>query len=670
MSSTRESELTLINYIIRCPAIYKENEENLKAFPFEYPYSRDIYKIVVTPIKKHGTSPTLVEAKRLADKVSDQRSHTSIQRSKLQDDLEYTYMTASSAASGDVFTNYVFAQGARELANKILVSSPDDFKKHYFDLKEKLDCLSTLGKKEEESLGVSLMYGDDINSCIGLMQRANTADCIATGFPGWDNMLQGGFRPGEVAMIMASTGMGKAQPLYSKILTPTGFVEMRDAYVGMEICNSYGGVSKVVGVFPQGTKDVYELSVYSEVTGTLMARSCDDHLWNVKLLGSGDGYSTIPLRDFKESSACVLVPVYHPEHEDDDYVGIEDSLLGEVYWVDKSECQCISTDAKDGCYITDDFIVTHNTAVALNIAFNNAVDFGKRVVYITMDNQIEEVAQRFFCRWLDKTIDSTTDYEDTFKLLTSKVEPGKEHNFILQTWLPQKHSPGDVVKYINRLQEKLKIYDLDHGVPVDQCGHIDLIIIDYLEKMIPDQRQELYRQALFHIADGCVIVAKTFGCPVILASQSNKESMKSETAQVWQAGESYAKLHPCAHVCIMSMTDEERLSTPARFRIINGKNRRPETNYCVPMIFDKYTQCIKEDPDRPIIALNSTLKTDAGASSQGQDWAEKQANNAAEVAHMWKRPVKDASTADQVGTVSHTMPYDPVTGVILEGSVR
>lgn len=88
------------------------------------------------------------------------------------------------------------------------------------------------------------------------------------------------------------------------------------------------------------------------------------------------------------------------------------------------------------------------------------------------------------------------------------------------------------------------------------------------------------------------------------------------------------------------------------------------------MIFDKYTQCIKEDPDCPIIALNSTLKTDAGASSQGQDWAEKQANNAAEVAHMWKRPVKDASAADQAGTVSHTMPYDPVTGVILEGSVR
>ena len=114
------------------------------------------------------------------------------------------------------------------------------------------------------------MYGDDINSCIGLMQRANTADCIATGFPGWDNMLQGGFRPGEVAMIMASTGMGKAQPLYSKILTPTGFVEMRDAYVGMEICNSYGGVSKVVGVYPQGTKDVYEL-MFKDGT---KARSC------------------------------------------------------------------------------------------------------------------------------------------------------------------------------------------------------------------------------------------------------------------------------------------------------------------------------------------------------------------------------------------------------------
>lgn len=518
MSSTRESELTLINYIIRCPAIYKENESNLKMFPFEYPYSRDIYKIVVHPIKRHGTAPTHVEAKRLANEYSDKKGHTSIQRSKLQDDLDYTYMTASSAASGDVFTNYVFAQGARELANKLLVSSPEDFKKHYFDLKNKLDSLSSLGDTEEESLGVSLMYGDDINSCIGLMKKANLANCIATGFPGWDNMLQGGYRPGEVAMIMASTGLGK-------------------------------------------------------------------------------------------------------------------------------------------------------TSLCLNIAFNNAVDFNKRVVYITMDNQVEEVAQRFFCRWLDKTIDSTTDYEDTFQELTSKVEAGKEHNFILQTWLPQKYKPGDVIKYVKKLQERLKIYDLDHGVPIEECGHVDLIILDYLEKMLPDQPQELYRQALFQIADGCVVVAKTFACPVILASQSNKESMKSETAQVWQAGESYAKLHPCAHVCIMSMTDEERLSTPARFRVINGKNRRPETNYCVPMIFDKYTQCIKEDPDRPIIALNSTLKTDAGASVMGQDWAEKQAANAAEVAGLWKHRT-DKSKADSVGGVTHTLPYDPVTGVILEETGR
>jgi len=42
--------------------------------------------------------------------------------------------------------------------------------------------------------------------------------------------------------------------------------------------------------------------------------------------------------------------------------------IDEIEYVGKSECQCISVDASDGLYVTDDFIVTHNTLQAIATA--------------------------------------------------------------------------------------------------------------------------------------------------------------------------------------------------------------------------------------------------------------------------------------------------------------
>jgi chaperonin GroEL len=67
------------------------------------------------------------------------------------------------------------------------------------------------------------------------------------------------------------------QPLYSKVLTPKGFIEMRDVRVGMEICGTNGSVQKVLGVFPKGVKEIYEV----EIENKGVVECCEDHLWTV-----------------------------------------------------------------------------------------------------------------------------------------------------------------------------------------------------------------------------------------------------------------------------------------------------------------------------------------------------------------------------------------------------
>jgi superfamily II DNA or RNA helicase len=79
-------------------------------------------------------------------------------------------------------------------------------------------------------------------------------------------------------LLLLDQGLGKAQPLYSKILTPNGYITMGEVKVGTEVMGEDGKSHKVLGVFPQGKKPVYEVT-FSDGS---RCRCSDEHLWTVK----------------------------------------------------------------------------------------------------------------------------------------------------------------------------------------------------------------------------------------------------------------------------------------------------------------------------------------------------------------------------------------------------
>ena len=66
-------------------------------------------------------------------------------------------------------------------------------------------------------------------------------------------------------------------PLWSKILTPNGFIEMKDVCVGQEICGTNGSIQKILGVFPKGEKEIYKVAFSNK----RIVECCEDHLWTV-----------------------------------------------------------------------------------------------------------------------------------------------------------------------------------------------------------------------------------------------------------------------------------------------------------------------------------------------------------------------------------------------------
>ena len=72
-------------------------------------------------------------------------------------------------------------------------------------------------------------------------------------------------------------GTGKAQPLYSKILTPSGWTTMGKIKIGDYVLTPNGKKSKVCGIFLQGKKHIYEI-VFHDGSKT---RCCLEHLWEI-----------------------------------------------------------------------------------------------------------------------------------------------------------------------------------------------------------------------------------------------------------------------------------------------------------------------------------------------------------------------------------------------------
>ena len=82
----------------------------------------------------------------------------------------------------------------------------------------------------------------------------------------------------DVLSLSMPPGTGKAQPMYSKVLTPDGFIHMDEVKVGTKVISGTGNVCNVVGVYPQGKKPIYEITFDDGST----CRSSDEHLWTVQ----------------------------------------------------------------------------------------------------------------------------------------------------------------------------------------------------------------------------------------------------------------------------------------------------------------------------------------------------------------------------------------------------
>lgn len=157
---------------------------------------------------------------------------------------------------------------------------------------EESSDIKSIAKKHTK--GKEKIYGEIIKTGSELLNQRR-GQKLLTVSPVIDIALGGGVREGTWMLVSGAPKCGKAQPTDETVYTPNGPVEIGSIKVGDRVCGFNGPVN-VLGVYPQGFKDVYEV-VFTDGTS---ARCCDEHLWTVKPNYPNGEFRTMPLKEFRK----------------------------------------------------------------------------------------------------------------------------------------------------------------------------------------------------------------------------------------------------------------------------------------------------------------------------------------------------------------------------------
>lgn len=153
---------------------------------------------------------------------------------------------------------------------------------------------------------------------------------IPTGLHKFD-YVTGGLVKRKMIVVMARTGVGKAQPLNAKVLTPSGWKTMGDLKVGDEVLTPSGAPSRIVAVHPQGKKAIYRVTTSDGASTEATA----DHLWLTETRNERR-YGTPSVKTTKEIAASLrngsywnhYLPLIEPMEGTDQNFPIDPYVLG------------------------------------------------------------------------------------------------------------------------------------------------------------------------------------------------------------------------------------------------------------------------------------------------------------------------------------------------------
>src|SRR5437667_194479 len=496
----------------------------------------------------------------------------------------------------------------------------DDAEKRIFSLAER--------RLEGSALPVGKILKNTFEYIERLYERKEHVTGVATGFEKLD-LETSGLQPSDFIIIAGRPSMGKAQPVDGLVKTATGWKAMGELRPGDARASVSVLASFVRGVFPQGAGQGYRVT-FSDGRST---ECCAEHLWRVHhrawleprvltteqvtlLLArkhyrhglwvdtpSGDDGHADPLPvdpwllgallgAGELSGGALRVWTSDPEvvarvaeRADGQAAStVIDALRRLRLWDIESaqrfvsieptrvtETRCIAVTHPSQLYVTDDHVVTHNTAFALNIVQHLGVTLRGTALVLSLEMSAQQLVQRMLCS--EAKVDSQAvrtgflSSSDWHRLTAAAGRLSEAKIFI-------DDSPGLTVLEARAKARRMKA---EHG--------LDLLVIDYLQLMRGRAALDNRQQEISEISRSLKALAKELNVPVVALSQLSRavearaqRDFRPQLSDLRECvtGDTLVLLADGRRVAIQDLVDSapEVLSMSPQGKIVTAKSER------------------------------------------------------------------------------------------------
>ena len=174
-----------------------------------------------------------------------------------------------------------------------------------------------------------------------------------------------------------------------------------------------------------------------------------------------------------------------------------------------ANAQCISVSHPQRTYVTNDYVVTHNTALALNIAENVALSEGLPVVIFSMEMSGEQLASRLL---------GSVGRVDQSRMRTGKLQ---DDEWPRVTDAIARLSNTQILIDETGALSSLELRARARRIARNFGGTLGLVVIDYLQLM-SGSGSENRATEISEISRSLKSLAKELQCPVVALSQLNR----------------------------------------------------------------------------------------------------------------------------------------------------
>lgn len=322
--NSKESEMSILGTILYQPDTFPRIYGVLKPEDFYFPAHRYTYELM-TNLHKFNLD---INIKTVWNEMY-KKGYTGLSESDLEDFLDYRVsldVALSFASQVSEFSGYRILQSELDTLTPLVKSREKSLTEFVAEMSNIMRRVHSKGVNQTFKGGTAL-----VDAYLEWLARPKNTNTL-TGIPKIDKHIED-FDSKEITVIAARPGMGKALPLDAGVLTPSGWVKNRDVSVGSLVIGSDGMEYRVLGVYPQGRREMYSVE-FSDGTSVV----CDlEHLWETSTRSerrygvpsvktTGEIMSSIRInKDRRLNHSVKLVkPVRFPEKE----VLVDPYLLG------------------------------------------------------------------------------------------------------------------------------------------------------------------------------------------------------------------------------------------------------------------------------------------------------------------------------------------------------